>query len=77
MQRVNVFHFYLQSMLSLVYNCTMNNTLINVTLHTNKTYVILNDLHLNTRYNAMLLLSNHEEPAFLDSVNFTLDGRGE
>ena len=67
----------LQPMVNLLYNCTMNGTLTNVTVPANKTHLILPDLHHNTRYNFMLVLQEAEKVAFLDSVGFTLDGRGK
>ena len=68
--------FFQHSQLTLLYNCTMNSTLTNVTVPADLTYILLNDLHINEKYQFILLSTSPEKRVVLDVVNFTLTGRG-
>ena len=48
-----------------------------MTIPADLTYIFLDDLHLNEKYQFILLSTNHKDRVVLDIVNFTLTGRGK
>ena len=61
----------------LMYNSTKNSSLVSVTLNANKSYTMLHDLDMNSKYNVYMLTAIAYPTQLLDHAQFSLDGRGK
>ena len=59
-----------------MYNSTLKKTLTRITLPTDSQFVTLHDLDINHQYQFIMVLDTVLKTTVLDSVKFTLDGRG-